>query len=412
MKVFLVIVLLSVSNSVFAMGAKYDRDKFISDGLHVINSESTALPELMEYTGFEIDAIKNVVTGSVAVWKKDMLDKIKNNNLHGFFTNENLQLLRRYNILTIEAEGQRNKNDRIYIGANGLEKELENLQTEKTQKQNDLLKNFVEKWGIKPGDLLFDDYIERYPSNITEASENHVSVVVAKYYGKGEVTKKNIESYIMILNIYQKLKDETALKNKMPEDNTKQYFSRNIGHFASQIRSMVLDEKRMYDSAKNDYNRKLQGIEDDTGKKLEECINNVATDNMHPNIGFDYYPGNEVSSLFLGTNTIKPLEAALDFKTKPNSKGEILNVKIMGFLEEYIYICRDGKITLYNSFTLQRIKEEEAIFDTKGKTVLFINDTEKNILVVKNKGKCEYKAIDTKESRGRMIFTLKDIKQE
>jgi hypothetical protein len=44
--------------------------------------------------------------------------------------------------------------------------------------------------------------------------------------------------------------------------------------------------------------------------------------------------------------------------------------------------------------------------------VLFINDTEKNIIVVKNKEKCEYKAIDTKESRDKIIFTLKDIKPE
>jgi hypothetical protein len=172
---------------------------------------------------------------------------------------------------------------------------------------------------------------------------------------------------------------------------------------------MVSNEKRMYNDAKNGYNRKLQDIEDNTNKKLEECTNNVTINNISPNTGFDYYLDNKVSSLFLGTNTIKLSEEALDFKNRQNSKGEIFNVKIMGFLKNYIYICQDGKITLYDSFTLQQINEEKAIFDTKGKTVLFINDTEKNILVVKNKEKCEYMVIDPKESKGRIIFMLKKI---
>lgn len=411
MKAFLVIVLLSISNIVFA-GAKYDRDKFISDGLHMVNNESTSLPELMEYTSLEIDAIKNAAAGSAAEWKKDMLDKIKNNNLREFFTNDNLQLLRRYSILNIEEESQKYKKDGTYIDANDLGKEFEKLQKEKSQEQDDLLKDFVGKWGIKPGGSLFDDYIERYPSNIIEASENYVSIVTAKYYGKEKITKKNIESYIKILKIYQELKNKTALQKKSPEDNTKQYFSRNIGHFANQIKSMVSYEKGMYITAENAYNRKLQAIEDATNRKLEEHINTLTIDSISPNIVFDYYSDNEVSSLFLGTNTIKLSKEALDFKTIPNSKGEILNVKIIGFLEKYIYMCQDGKIILYDPFTLQQITEEKAVFDTKGKTVLFINNTKKNIVVVKNKEKCEYNAIATKESRGRIIFTLKDVKSK
>jgi hypothetical protein len=406
MKVFFAIVLLFISNIIFA-GAKYDRDKFISDGLHVIKSESTSLPGLTEYTSLEIDTIKKAVDKSAVEWKKDMLDKIKSNNLWEVFTNENLQLLRRYGILNMEEETPKNKKDGTYLSANDLEKELEKLQKEKSQKQDDLLKDFVGKWGIKPDESLFDDYIEKYPSKIIEASENYASIVAAKYYGKDEITKKNIESYKIILDIYQKLKDKPTLKNKTPDDNTKQYFSRNISHFASQIKSMVSNEKRTYNREKNGYNKKLQDTEDNTNRKLEECTNNVTIDNISPNAGFDYYLDNKVSSLLLGTNTIKLSEGALDFKTRPNSKGEILNVKIMGFLEKYIYICQDGKIILYDPFTLQQIKEEEAVFDTKGKTVLFINDTEKNILVVKNREKCERMAIDMKVSKGRINFTLK-----
>jgi hypothetical protein len=407
MKVFFVIVLLSISNIIFA-GAKYDRDKFISDGLHAANSESTSWLGLTEYTSLEIDAIKNAVADSAKKWKEDMLDKIRNNNLREVFTNDNLQLLRRYGILNIEAESQKNKKDGTYISANDLEKELENLQKEKSQKQENLLNDFVEKWGIKPGEPLFNDYIEKYPFNIIEASENHESVTAAKYFGKNEVTKKNIESYIIILDIYQRLKNKTALENKTPEDNTERYFSRNIRHFADQIKSMISDEKRMYTSAKNDYSRELQNTENNTNGKLEECTNNVTIDNISPNTGFDYYSDNKVSSLLLGTTTIKLSEEASDFKTKPNSKGEILNVKIMGFLEKYIYICQDGKITLYDPFTLQQINEEKAVFDTKGETVLFINDTEKNILVVTNKKGYEYMVVNMKESKGRIIFTLKD----
>jgi hypothetical protein len=411
MKAFLVIVLLSVSNIVFA-GGKYDRNDFISDGLHAVNNENASLPELKEYTSLEMDAVKNAVAVSAAEWKKDMLDKIKSNNLQEVFTDNNLQMLRRYVILNIESKNQRKEPDGTYISTNDLEKELGILQNEKSQKQDDLLKDFVGKWGIEPGGLLFDDYIEKYPSNITEASENYTSISAAKYYGKEEITRSNIESYIKILDIYQKLKNKTSLEKKSPEDNTKQYFSRNIGHFANQIKSRVLEEKGMYNSAGNDYNRKLRDTEDNTNDKLEECINNVTIDGIFPNSSFDYYLGNEVSSLFLGTNNIKLSEEALDFKTTSNSKGEILNVKIIGFLEKYIYICQDGKIILYDPFTLQQIKEEKAVFETQGKTVLFINNTEKNIIVVKNKEKCEYKAIDTKESKGRIIFTLKDIKPE
>jgi hypothetical protein len=175
---------------------------------------------------------------------------------------------------------------------------------------------------------------------------------------------------------------------------------------------MVSDEKGMYRGAERVYNWELRNIEVETNRKLEECVNNLTIDGISPNTWFDYYSGNEVSSLFLGTNAIKLSEEAEDFRTKPNSKGELLNVKIMGFLEKYIYICRDGKITLYDPFTLQQVKEEEAVFDTKGKTVLFINDTEKNIIVLKNKEKCEYKAIDTKENKGKTTFTLKDIKSK
>jgi hypothetical protein len=411
MKAFLAVGLLSVSYIIFA-GAKYDRDKFISDGLHAANSESASLPELTEYTRLEADMIKNVAAGPAAEWKKDMLDKIKNNNLREVFTNDNLLLLRRYGILNIDDEIQKNKKGGTYIDAYDLEKELEILQNEESREQDDLLKDFEEKWGIKPGESLFDDYIEKYPSNITAASENHASIAAAKYYGKDEITKKNIESYIIILNIYEELKNKTALAKNSPDDNIKQYFNRNIGHFANQIKSMVLDEKRMYKSAENDYNRKLRDTKDDAGKRLEECVNNVTIDRISPNIGIDYYSNSELSSIFLGTNTIKLSEEALDFKTTPNSKGELLNVKIMGFLEKYIYVCQDGKITLYDPFTLQQINEEKAVFDTQGKTVLFINNTEKNIIVVKSREKCEYKAIDTKESKGRIIFTFKDIKPE
>jgi hypothetical protein len=415
MKAFFVIVLLSISNIVFAGGVKCDRNKFISDGLHVVNGESASLPELKgyEYTSLRIDVIKKAVAaGSAEEWKQDMLNKIKNNNLQEVFTNDNLQLLRRYAILNIEEESQKNKKDETYINANDLKKELERLQNEKLRGQNDLLRMFKEKWGIEPGGSLFDDYIEKYPSNIIEASENHASIVDAKYYGKDEIIKKNIESYIKILDIYQKLKNKTALEQKSPENNTKQYFSRNIGHFAEQIKSMVLAEKGRYNSAKIAYDRERQYIGDDANSKMEECIYNVTIDNIFPNTQFDYYPGNEAASLLLGINTIRLSEEALDFKTKANDKEERLNVKIIGFLEKYIYICQDGKITLYDPFTLQPIKEEAAVFDIKGKTVLFINDTEKNIIVVKNKEKCEYKAINVKESRGRIIFTFKDIKSK
>jgi hypothetical protein len=194
MKAFLVIALLSISNIVFA-GAKYDRDKFISDGLHA-DSESSSLPGLEKYTSLEIDAIRNVAAGPAAEWKKDMLDKIKSNDLREVFTNDNLQLLRRYGILNLEGESQKNRNDGTYINVDNLRQELEELQKKKSQKQDDLLKNFVSKWGINPGGALFDDYIEKYPSNIIEASENHAPIVAAKYYGKEEIIKKNIESYI------------------------------------------------------------------------------------------------------------------------------------------------------------------------------------------------------------------------
>jgi hypothetical protein len=411
MKAFWVIVLLSVANIVFA-GAKYDRDKFISNGLPAVNGESASLSGLEEYTSLKIDVIKNVVAGSAVEWKKDMLDKIKKNNLREAFTDDNRQLLRRYGILDIEAESQKNTNDETYINANDLKEELERLQTEKSREQDALSKDFEAKWGIEPGRSLFDEYIEKYPSTIIEASENYASVAAAKYYGKEEITKKNIESYITILNIYQKLKSERALEGKSPEDNTKQYFSRNIGYFADQIKSTASDEKRTYNSAVSDYNSKLRDTEDNANRKLEECANNVTIDGISPDTKFDYYSGNEVSSLFLGTNDIKLLGEALNFKTTPNSKGEILNVKIIGFLEKYVYICQDGKIILYDPFTLRQIKEEEAVFDAKGLTVLFINNTEKNIIVVRNKEKCEYKAIDMKKNKDKKIFTPKDIKPE
>ena len=408
MKVFLVIILLSISNIIFAVGKTepYDRDEFISEGFHAVNDESTPLPKLVEYTSLEMDVIKNAAAGSAAEWKKDMLDKIKNNNLQGLFTNDNLQLLRRYAILDMEGKSQEDKKDGTYIIADDLEKELKKLHKEKSQKQNDLLKDFREKWGIEPGESLFNEYIEKYPSDIIEASKNYEAIDAAKYYGKDEIIKENIKSYKEILGIYQELKNKTELEKKSPEDDTNQYFSRNIGHFANQLKSSVSDEKGRYNSAKDDYVIKLQNIEADTNRELEECTNNVTIDSISP-AGFDYYSGNEVSSIFLGINVINLSKEATDFKNRPNSKGEILNVKIMGFLEKYIYVCQDGKITLYDPFTLQRIKKEEAIFEPKGTTVLFINDTKKNILVVKNNEKCEYKAIDTKESKGRIIFTLK-----
>jgi hypothetical protein len=308
MKAFLVIVLLSISNIVFAGGTKYDRDQFILDSLHAVNNESASLPELQKYTCLEIYLIKNATAGSATKWKKDTLDKIKNNNLQEAFTDDNLLLLRHYVILNTEEESQKGKNDGTYSNVNDLEKEPEELQKEKSRKQDDLLNDFVEKWGVKPGEPLFDDYIEKYPSDITEASENYASIVEAKYNGKNEIIKKNIESYKKILGIYQKLKKE--LGNKSPKDITKQYFSRNIGHFAEQIKSMVSKERESYNREENDYNMS---------------------------------------------------------------------------------------------------KEEKAVFDTKEKTVLFINDTGKNIIVVKNREKCEYKAIDMKESRGRIFFALKDI---
>jgi hypothetical protein len=406
MRVFWIIVLLSVSNIVFARG-KYDRDKFISNGLHA-DRESASLSGLEEYTGFEIGIIKNAVAGSAAEWKKDMLDKIRSNNLREVFTNDNQRLLRRYAILNIEEESQKSENDGTYINVNDLKQELERLQEEKSQMQDALLTDFIEKWGIEPGGSLFDDYIEKYPSNIIEASESKF-IDGAKYYGKNEEIKKSIESYKAILDIYQELKGK--LEGKSPEDNTKQYFNRNIGHFANQIRSMVSNEKGNYKNAESDYNKKLKETEVNTNRKLEERTNSVTIDGISPSTGFDYYSGNEVSSLFLGANDIKLSEEVLEFKTK-NSKGETLNVKIMGFLEKYIYICRDGKITLYDPFTLQPIKEEEAFFDAKGKTVLFINDTEKNIIVVKNRKNFEYMAIDMKESGDRITFTLKEYKPE
>jgi hypothetical protein len=107
----------------------------------------------------------------------------------------------------------------------------------------------------------------------------------------------------------------------------------------------------------------------------------------------------------IGANNIVFDDDSLKYKERG------LNVKAIGYIGEYIYICNNGDITFYNPFTLDQIDKENISVNSGSKTMVFINDTENNIVVLKNKNKFEYKILDKTEKGKRIIYNFKDVQK-
>jgi hypothetical protein len=265
------------------------------------------------------------------------------------------------------------------------------------KEQKEILRqDFEEKWHIYPSEPLFNDTVApRFDSTLRSSKP-----IPAEYYhGEDQGIRFLLEYYHKVIKVYG-----DAGQNISKE--TMELLEENFMAATTELKLYIENEKKAFAQATSAFQRETTALDIPFRQIIADNARSLSWDSLSPSPDFDYIisrlPDEQEPALIIYNKTLSFEEDMQYFRERG------LAAEILGVMDTSIYVCQDGKILLFDAFTL---KKKIELFGQR-ENILFVFHADEYMVVTKSNNGYNLKEIEKNKDYSYKLKSIKRSKEK